>query len=175
MRIRGARKQQKRQKRAGSAGRCSRAWLAIRQLPQREATALAGPDLRRPIVGRGLAIGDYDNDGRVDVLATNLEGAPLLLHNEAPATDRWLRVRLAPAPGHTAEGAEVVVTAGGRRWYRWATTGGSYLSASDPRVYVGLGPVAMVDRIELRWPDGMRQTVVHPPIDQELRLKEARR
>jgi enediyne biosynthesis protein E4 len=81
-------------------------------------------------------------------------------------------VRLQPAPSHSAEGAEVVVYADGRRWFRGSTTGGSYLSAGDPRVHVGLGPTAAVGRVEVRWPDGRRQSVAHPPVDRELPLKE---
>jgi hypothetical protein len=140
-----------------------------------EATAQGGDDLRRPIVGRGLAVGDYDNDGRLDVLATDLEGAPLLLHNESAATGHWLWLRLEPAAGRTAGGAEVVVHAGGRRWFRRATTGGSYLSASDSRVHVGLGAVAAVERVEVRWPDGMRQTLPSPAIDRETVVKQTGR
>ncbi len=136
-----------------------------------EATARGGLALLRPIVGRGLAIGDYDNDGRVDAIAVDLEGAPLLLHNEAPAA-HWLRVLLAPAPGHTAEGAAVVLHAGGRRWSRRATTGGSYLSASDPRVHFGLGALAGVQRIEVRWPDGRRQRVATPLVDRETVVRQ---
>ena len=121
------------------------------------------------------AFGDYDNDGRLDVLATDLEGAPLLLHNERAATGHWLWLRLEPAAGRTAGGAEVVVHAGGRRWFRRATTGGSYLSASDSRVHVGLGAVAAVERVEVRWPDGMRQTLPSPAIDRETVVKQTGR
>src|SRR5207247_7786539 len=135
--------------------------LLYRGTPGRfiDVTARGAPDLLRPIVGRGLAAGDIDNDGRVDVLITDLEGAPLLLHNEAAPTGHWLRLRLEPSPGRSAEGAEVVVRAAGQRWFRRATTGGSYLSASDSRVHVGLGAVTAVDRVEVRWPNGARQTV----------------
>jgi enediyne biosynthesis protein E4 len=137
-----------------------------------EATARGGPDLLRAIVGRGLATGDWDNDGRVDVVAMDLEGAPLLLHNQAGAPGHWLRVRLEAARGGPVQGAEVVVHAAGRRWFRRATTGGSYLSASDLRVHVGLGAVPTVDRVEVRWPDGTRQTVAAPPVDRELLVRQ---
>jgi hypothetical protein len=138
-----------------------------------EATARGGPDLLRAIVGRGLAVGDWDNDGRMDGVAMDLEGAPLLLHNEGQDAGHWLRLRLEPARGHSAEGAEIVVHAGGRRWFRRATTGGSYLSASDPRIHVGLGPTAAVERVEIRWPGGTRQTVAAPPIDRETRVAQS--
>jgi hypothetical protein len=137
-----------------------------------EATARGGPDLQRPIVGRGLAVGDYDNDGRVDVLVSDLEGAPLLLHNRASPLHHWLCFRLEAAPGRSAEGAEVIVRSGSRRWFRRATTGGSYLSASDPRVYVGLGALSRVAQVEIRWPGGARQRIAAPVLDGETRIRQ---
>jgi hypothetical protein len=136
-----------------------------------EATARGGPALLRPIVGRGLAVGDFDNDGRLDVLAVDLEGAPLLLHNEADA-GHWLRVRLLPAAGRAAESAEIIVYAGRQRWHRQATTGGSYLSASDPRIHFGLGTLTTVDRVEVRWPGDRRQSIPAPPVDRELVVRQ---
>ena len=69
----------------------------------------------------------------------------------------------------------VILRAGSHRWFRRSTTGGSYLSGSDARVHFGLGAVSGVDRIEIRWPDGARQSVVAPVADRETRVKETAR
>ncbi len=82
----------------------------------------------------------------------------------------WLSLRLEPASGRSAEGAEVTIQAGGRRWFRRATTGGSYLSASDPRVHFGLGDVTRMDRVEVRWPDGSRLTLTNVPVNRDVRV-----
>ncbi len=130
-------------------------------------------DVRRAIVGRAVACGDFDNDGRMDALFTNLEGAPLLLHNEGGATHHWLRLRLrgvrSPRDG---TGAVVTLEAGGRRQTRWVGTGGSYLACSDPRVHFGLGSETRVDRVIVRWPAGHRQTLECPAADREWEIVE---
>jgi hypothetical protein len=140
----------------------------------KDISASAGPALARPIVGRGLAVGDYDNDGSVDVLIANLEGAPLLLHNETSHPGHSLTIRLvgrsSPRDG---TGARVTLRAGGRQQVREAGTGGSYLSASDPRVHFGLGAAAFADSLTVRWPSGITQTLHHVPAGQELTLHEA--
>ena len=112
----------------------------------RDISASAGAALARPIVGRGLAVGDYDNDGSADVIIANLEGAPLLLHNETAHPGHFLTIRLV---GRTSPrdgtGARVTLRAGGRLQVREAGTGGSYLSTSDSRVHFGLGAAAFAD------------------------------
>src|SRR5262249_20248754 len=81
----------------------------------RDISALAGEALSRPIVGRGLAVGDFDNDGRLDVLIADLEGAPLLLHNESPSPGHFLTVRLVGSRSpRDGTGARVAARAGGR-------------------------------------------------------------
>ena len=105
------------------------------------------PDLLRPIVGRGLAIGDFDNDGRVDALVVDSEGAPLLLHNESAPVGHWLSLKLGGTRSNRdGIGALVTVTAGGLTQTRLCHTDGSYLSASDVRVHVGLGQAAVCRR-----------------------------
>jgi hypothetical protein len=139
----------------------------------RDITASAGTALSRPIVGRGLAVGDDDNDGRVDVLIANLEGAPLLLRNETRPPGNWLTVRLvgrsSPRDG---TGARVTLRASGRVLVREAGTGGSYLSASDPRLQFGLGEARTADSITIRWPSGITQTLRDVPAGQELVIRE---
>jgi len=116
---------------------------------------------RRPIVGRGLAVGDYDNDGRRDVLIVDSEGTPLLLHNEfsTSAGNRWVGFALSQPPGapggRDAYGAVVTVRAmGGRTRMRHCHADGSYMSSSDKRLHFGLGSAAEIESVTVRWPDG---------------------
>jgi hypothetical protein len=163
--------------------------LLFRRQPDgsfRDATSEAGPDFLRPIVGRGLAVGDWDNDGLSDLVATDLEGAPLLLRNQRSVRQRtgsqrdpgvagrghWLGLELLTARGAPALGARVTVRAGGRATLREVTTGGSYLSASDPRLRIGLGALDRVESVEIAWPSGARQIVRAPAIDRYLTLRE---
>jgi hypothetical protein len=139
----------------------------------REATAEAGPDLARPIVGRGLATGDWNDDGHIDVLITDLEGAPLLLSNiGSGGQSHWLGLEILNRHGAPALGARVTVRAGGREQVREVSTGGSYLSASDPRLLFGLGPTAAVDEVRVIWPSGARQTLRPEGIDRYLKIRE---
>jgi hypothetical protein len=122
----------------------------------RDATAEAGPGFELTRAHRGLAVGDYDNDGRLDLLVTALDSPPELLHNEsAPAS--WLTV-VCEVPGGTAIpiGATVTVTAGGRTMTRDIAAGDSYLSTHDPRPHFGLGRAEVADEVVVRWPDGTR-------------------
>jgi hypothetical protein len=105
-------------------------------------------------VGRGTAYADYDNDGDVDILVINLNGAPTLLRNDGGNRNHWIEVDARLAGGkRTAIGARVTVTADGVRQTRDVVAVMGYLSQGDPRVHFGLGPSTRVDRIEIRWPD----------------------
>jgi len=126
-------------------------------------SAMGGPGLTDPIVGRGLATGDVDNDGRMDLLLIDSDGTPRLLRNTHPSSGKWIGFSLtgtrSPRDG---TGAVVIVDAGGRRLVRHAHTDGSYLSASDRRVLVGIGTANQVDRVEIRWPSGTIQRLEKP-------------
>lgn len=125
-------------------------------------STMTGTDLQRPIVGRGLATGDFDNDGRVDALVVNAEGSPLLLHNTSKATGNFLTLTLEGAKSNRdGYGAKVTVVAGGVLHTRYCHSDGSYLSASDKRVHVGLGSAKTADRVEIRWPSGHVDTYRH--------------
>jgi len=132
----------------------------------------SGTAFHTPIVGRGIAIGDYDNDGRPDALVVNLEGRPLLLHNESPA-GHWLGVKLVGVKcNRDAIGARVTLSAGGRQQVREIQTGRGYLSASDPRALFGVGKNTKIQSLQIRWPDGRSQTVTLPGIDRYLTIRE---
>jgi enediyne biosynthesis protein E4 len=129
------------------------------------ASRRAGLGALSNIVGRGLAIGDYDHDGRVDVLVVDSEGRPLLLHNETQTPEGgWVGFHLRGAGGSNrdAYGAVVTVETKDRKMVRQCQSSGSYLSASDARIHIGLGDAA-IERATIRWPDGTVQTLPPAP------------
>jgi hypothetical protein len=124
-------------------------------------------------VARGLAVGDYDNDGALDLLLTTVAGRVHLYRNVAPRRGHWLRVRAVdPARRRDPLGAEVTVRAGGRVWVHTLQSSGSYLSANDPRPHFGLGKVDHIDAIDVRWPDGpvAAETFTVAGVDREVIL-----
>ncbi len=127
-----------------------------------------------PGVYRGLACGDVDNDGALDLLVTQIAGPARLFRNVAPKRGHWLMISAVdPARGgRDAYGAEVTVLAGPRRWVRWLNPGYSYLTSNDPRVHFGLGPVEHVDAIRVLWPDGLEEQFPGRDVD---RLVQVRR
>jgi hypothetical protein len=109
-------------------------------------------------VARGLAYGDVDGDGALDLLVTTVAGPARLYRNVAPGRGHWLLVRvLDPALRRDAYGAEITVRAGNRSWRRWLNPGSSYLVSNDPRAHFGLGAVDHVEAIEVVWPDGTEE------------------
>ena len=140
-------------------------------------SARAGGDLPRPIVGRGLAIGDFDNDGRVDALVVDSEGAPLLLHNQSAPAGHWLSLTLVGTKSNRdGIGALVTVTtktpAGGLTQTRLCHTDGSYLSASDVRVHVGIGKAAVAETVRIHWPSGQVDVLHDVRADRFLTVRE---
>ncbi len=139
----------------------------------RDVSADNPPFCGRPAVGRGLAWGDIDNDGGLDLLVSNIAGPARLYRNVAAGRGHWLRIRaFDPALRRDAYGAEITVVADRRRWWRLANPGQSYLSSSDPRVHFGLGQVTNVDRIEVTWPDGSEEIFPGVAADQGIELRK---
>jgi hypothetical protein len=113
----------------------------------------AGPAFKQAFAARGMAIGDFDNDGAVDVLVAVNNGAPVLLKNVAADGNHWLGLHLiGKRCNPDAVGAHITWQAGDLKRSRLKTSGGSYLSSHDPRDILGLGPHTKIDKLEVRWP-----------------------
>jgi hypothetical protein len=127
-----------------------------------------------PQVARGLAWGDVDGDGAVDLLVTRTDGPAALFKNVAPGRGHWLSVRCVdPAlGGRDAYGAEVTLGAAGREWRGVVGPGQSYAVSGDPRVHFGLGTVSRVESVRVVWPDGREEHF--PAVDADQRLVLAR-
>jgi hypothetical protein len=138
-----------------------------------DVSAQSGPVFEQRWVARGLAVGDIDNDGRLDAVVTNNEGPIYILRNETEPRQHWLGLTLV---GHKSNrdgiGASIkVTTASGPQWVT-VTTSSSYLSASDKRAHFGLGANEKAISIEIRWPSGIVQTLQNVAADQFLKVDE---
>jgi hypothetical protein len=124
----------------------------------RNVSEQAGPVFQKPLSARGMAVGDFNNDGRLDVLVGVNGGAPVLLKNQAGAGNGWAGVRLVGKQcNRDAVGARITWMAGGVKRSRLKTGGGSYLSSHDSREVLGLGKAAQLDWVEVRWPAPSRR------------------
>jgi hypothetical protein len=122
----------------------------------------AGPVFRSSYSARGLAVGDFDNDGAPDVVFTTLNGSPVLLRNNVGKNNAWIGFELqGTSSNRDAIGARITVISAGRRLVRWITGASSYLSSHDHRVMVGLGRVSRGATFgaEIRWPNGDTQSL----------------
>jgi hypothetical protein len=132
----------------------------------RYATPGAGPDASKPIVGRGAAFADFDNDGDMDVVITCLNGPPLLLRNESQTGRHWLMLRtVGRKSNRDGIGARVIVRTGDltQLWEVKRTVG--IFSSSDPRAHFGLGAHARADSVRIEWPSGRVTEVKDVPAD----------
>lgn len=119
----------------------------------RNVSAEAGPIFQRQLTARGMAVGDYNNDGRIDVVIGNLGDAPILLKNNAGQGNHWVGLHLEGVRcNRDAIGARITWSAGGVVRTRQKNRGGSYLSSHDPREVLGLGPADTLDWVEIKWP-----------------------
>jgi len=125
-------------------------------------------------IGRGLAAGDFDNDGALDLLAVCAGGPVQLFRNVAPRRGHWLSVRaLDPSGGdRDAIGAEVTVEAAGRRFWGLVQPSCSYLVSHDPRVHFGLGSITAIERVRVIWPDGTEEAFPGGAVDRFLLMRK---
>lgn len=138
-------------------------------------SAQSGPVFATPLSARGMAVGDFNNDGAVDVLVSVNDGAPLLLQNRVGAQNHWLGVKLVGKRSNPdAIGARLSYQAQDLKRSRMKVGGGSYLSSHDPRVVLGIGKRAKIDWLEVKWPltGGTVQRFADLPIDRYITITE---
>jgi hypothetical protein len=138
--------------------------------------AVEGTALANVYVGRGLAIGDLFNDGKLDVVINVLDGHPALLRNVSPDTHHWVELKLVGGPKspRDAIGATVYLTAGGQRQRGDVVSGGSYASTHDPRLHFGLGDASVIDLVEVHWPSGAKEKFIINKPDQIVTIVEGK-
>jgi hypothetical protein len=131
-----------------------------------------------PNVARGLACGDLDNDGSLDLVVTTISGPTRIYRNVGAKDQHWLRIRAVlddAQGGRDAIGAEVRVRAGKRTWIRWINPSTSFLCSNDVRAHFGLGSVTHVDEITVVWPDGKTERFDCEKVDQPMVLQQGKR
>jgi enediyne biosynthesis protein E4 len=125
-----------------------------------DASKQAGGALQQQRVLRGLAVGDLFNDGQVDVVIEDLDGAPMILRNQGSPNRHWIGLELQSTKSNRlAIGARVQITAGGITQSDEIRSGGSYLSQNDLRLHFGLGSAKSIDSLEIRWPSGLVEKI----------------
>ncbi len=139
----------------------------------RDVAALRGTPLKKPYLGRGLAVGDTDNDGDPDLLLLNAGEPPVLLRNDGGNKNHWLGIKLVGTKSNRdAIGAKATINAGGRQRAKDLLGGTSYCSASDQRLLFGLGNNAKVDVLTVHWPSRQVTTLKEVPIDRYITIRE---
>jgi len=142
----------------------------------KDVSAQVGAGFCAPAPHRGAAFGDMDNDGKIDIVVTVLNGEPQLFMNRSPNHNHWIILKLVGvADNRDGLGTKVKITTANGVQYNEATTAVGYNSSSDKRVYFGLGNATVVDRIELAWPTGVKQLLESVAADQILTIIESGR
>jgi len=132
----------------------------------------AGPGMQRAVSARGLAVGDYDDDGDLDLLVTAIDSPPLLLRNDTPRKGHWLKLRLLNRHGSPAVGARAVLKGAGKSQTRELRSGSTYQSQSALELHFGLGAATAVETLEVRWPGGRKSFVRDLKVDRTVTLHE---
>jgi len=133
-----------------------------------------GEAMKKPYSGRGLAMGDYDNDGDSDFLLVQNSGSPVLLRNDGGNQNSWIGLEMAGTKSNRdAVGAQVTIIAGDLKVIRQIAGGGSYTSAHDPRLIVGIGKRNRIDSVEIRWPSGNVDKITNIELGRYAKIKES--
>jgi hypothetical protein len=142
-----------------------------------DVSATAGADFQKPAPHRGVAFGDFDNDGRIDMVVTALNEPAKIFRNVTAGPNRWILLKLVGTKSNRMGiGTQVkITTEDGRSQWNEATTSVGYASSSDSRVHFGLGTNAKIKEIELRWPSGIRQVLHDVQADRVLTVEEPAR
>jgi hypothetical protein len=134
-----------------------------------------GPALRTENVARGCAVGDFDNDGDVDVIVNNLDGPPTLLRNDGGNKNNWIMVKcVGTKSNRSAIGTRVKVTCGEHSQIDEVMSGSSYYSQNDFRLHFGLGSVTKADRLDVAWPSGVKEIFSNLPANHMIILQETK-
>ncbi len=139
------------------------------------ASARSGPLFSKPLSARGLALGDFDNDGAVDVLISQNNAPPILVRNDIGRENHWLGIRLVGTKANIdAVGAKVTYQSGDLQRHKFKVGGGSYLSSHDPRIVLGLGKRTKIDWLEVQWPQpsGKVERFSSLPLDRYITIVE---
>lgn len=138
-------------------------------------SSVSGPAFSKDFPARGLSVGDYDNDGDLDVLIINNGDAPVLLKNEGGNRNNWLGLNLISTRSNSgAVGAIITWEAGGVKFKRLKTAGGSFLASHDPREILGVGGATKIDSVDIKWPSGRVDKLTNPTLNKYLRVVEGR-
>jgi len=138
-----------------------------------DVTAISGPAVTQPRPSRGMAFGDFDNDGDVDVAVINMNEPPSLLRNDSPSRTNWLKVKcIGTKSNRSAIGARVRVVTGRHSQMNEVLSGSSFLSQNDFRLHFGLGRARQADLVEVRWPLGLMESFKNVKANQLLILQE---
>ena len=134
---------------------------------------LLGIDFQAKFVGRGSAVGDYDNDGDLDILVLNLNDRPCLYRNDGGNNKNWLMIHLIGTKSNRdAIGSRIRLRIGDNSQTRWRMSNSGYLSQSDYRIHFGVGDHEWIDKIEIRWPTGKIQTLTNIKVNQIIDVTE---
>ena len=141
----------------------------------KDVSAASGSVFSKAFSGRGMAVGDFDNDGDADVLTSNNGEPPLLLRNQGGNRNNWIGLHLVATKSNPeAIGAMIKWQAGALKRSRLKIGGGSYLSSHDPREILGIGSATKIDFVEIRWPSGKIDRITNLPLNKYVKVVEGK-